>query len=140
MQGFPAGTPVGISGLEQAFNSRLAGQPGGELLAAQKGTGSRVLAHSKPKPGLPVKTTIDPTLPGGCCKQARGAPAGSPCWTRRRLGAGAGGKRLFRPATSGSTFKMITTTAALQKGVVSLNDTFPILNGINVGGRFHRAS
>ena len=31
---------------------------------------------------------------------------------------------------------MVTTTAALQKGVVSLDDEFPILNGVNVGGRF----
>ena len=31
---------------------------------------------------------------------------------------------------------MITTTAALQKGVVSLDDEFPITDGVNVGGRF----
>ena len=31
---------------------------------------------------------------------------------------------------------MITTTAALQKGVVSLDDEFEITNGVNVGGRF----
>ena len=36
-EGFPPGTPVGISGVEQAFNSRLAGKPGGELLAAGGG-------------------------------------------------------------------------------------------------------
>ncbi len=32
-QGFPPGTPVGVSGLERAFNARLAGKPGGSLLA-----------------------------------------------------------------------------------------------------------
>ena len=31
--GFPPETPVGISGLERAFNARLAGKPGGSLLA-----------------------------------------------------------------------------------------------------------
>jgi peptidoglycan glycosyltransferase len=31
---------------------------------------------------------------------------------------------------------MVTTTAALQKGVVSLEDEFEIVNGVNVGGRF----
>ena len=31
---------------------------------------------------------------------------------------------------------MVTTTAALQKGVVSLDDEFEITNGVNVGGRF----
>ena len=31
---------------------------------------------------------------------------------------------------------MVTTTAALQKGMVSLDDEFEIINGVNVGGRF----
>ena len=31
--GFAPDTPVGISGLERAFNTRLAGKPGGTLLA-----------------------------------------------------------------------------------------------------------
>src|SRR4029077_12761543 len=39
-QGFPAGTPVGISGLEQAFNARLAGRPGGSLLAVRSDGGA----------------------------------------------------------------------------------------------------
>ncbi|HEY7575591.1 MAG TPA: penicillin-binding transpeptidase domain-containing protein, partial [Thermoanaerobaculia bacterium] len=30
----------------------------------------------------------------------------------------------------------VTTTAALQQGVVSLDDEFPIVDGVNVGGRF----
>ena len=38
-EGYPPGTPVGISGLEQAFNSRLAGKPGG-------GRSPRVMASS----------------------------------------------------------------------------------------------
>ena len=46
------------------------------------------------------------------------------------------GQAFSAPQPPGSTFKMITTTAALQKGVVSLDDEFPITNGVNVGGRF----
>src|SRR6201995_47004 len=38
-QGFPPETPVGISGLERAFNRRLAGKPGGKLLAVPAGEG-----------------------------------------------------------------------------------------------------
>jgi penicillin-binding protein A len=37
IQGFPPETPVGISGLEKAFNRRLAGKPGGKLLAVPAG-------------------------------------------------------------------------------------------------------
>src|SRR3954465_12323834 len=46
------------------------------------------------------------------------------------------GQAFSAPQPPGSTFKMITTTAALQKGVVSLDDEFEITNGANVGGRF----
>lgn len=35
----------------------------------------------------------------------------------------------------GSTFKMVTATAALEKGVVSLNDTFYCRGSLTVGGR-----
>ncbi len=53
--GFPPETPVGISGLERAFNDRLAGKPGGSLLAvAGDGSSVRTLAKSKPQPGAPV--------------------------------------------------------------------------------------
>ena len=53
-QGFPAGTPVGVSGLEQAFNARLAGKPGGSLRAvAEEGGSARILAQAKPQPGAP---------------------------------------------------------------------------------------
>ncbi len=31
---------------------------------------------------------------------------------------------------------MVTTAAALEKGVVSLDDQFPVVDGINAGGRF----
>ena len=47
-QGFSADTPVGVSGLEQAFNARLAGKPGGSLLAvADDGGSARILAKAQ---------------------------------------------------------------------------------------------
>ena len=49
-QRLPAGTPVGISGLEQAFNARLAGKPGGTLLAvADDGGSARTIAKAEPQ-------------------------------------------------------------------------------------------
>ena len=44
-QGFSAETPVGISGLERAFNARLAGKPGGSLLAVPDAGGSAADRH-----------------------------------------------------------------------------------------------
>ncbi|HEX2265647.1 MAG TPA: penicillin-binding transpeptidase domain-containing protein, partial [Solirubrobacterales bacterium] len=46
------------------------------------------------------------------------------------------GQAFSAPRPPGSTFKLVTTTAALQEGAVSLDDEFEITDGINVGGRF----
>ncbi len=136
-QGFPAGTPVGISGLERAFNRRLAGKPGGELVAAGGESSERVLAKGQPRPGKPLKTTIDPTLQQTAVAGLAGR-AGGVAVLDARSGAvrALAGTAFSAPQPPGSTFKVVTTTAALQKGVVSLDDQFPVTDGINVGGRF----
>ena len=136
-QGFPEGTPVGISGLEQAFNSRLAGRPGGELLAAPSGAGEpRVLGRSDPAPGKAVKTTIDPDLQEAAVIALAGRLGGIAVLDARDGSVrGLAGSAFSVPRPPGSSFKVITTTAALQEGKVTLDEEFPVLNGINVGGR-----
>jgi penicillin-binding protein A len=136
--GFSPETPVGISGLEQAFNSRLAGKPGGSLVAADEtGAAIRTIAHSKPVPGAPVKTTIDPNLQVAAVS-ALGGKAGGVAVLDARNGdvRALAGQAYSAPQPPGSTFKMITSVAALEKGVVSLDDEFEVTNGVNVGGRF----
>ena len=66
-QGFPPGTLTGTSGLELAFNNRLSGKPGGQLVAVGPGEenevgGGRVLAQTDPVRGKAVRTSIDPEL------------------------------------------------------------------------------
>ncbi len=140
-QGFPPETPVGISGLERAFNRRLAGKPGGKLLAvpaqAGKEAGGRVLAESKPQPGAPVKTTIDPHLQEAAVAALAGRYGGVAVLDAKNGDVRAlAGQAFSAPQPPGSTFKIITTVAALQKNLVKLDDEFEITNGINVGGRF----
>jgi cell division protein FtsI/penicillin-binding protein 2 len=137
-QGFTAETPVGVSGLEQAFNARLAGRPGGTLLAvARDGSSARTLARAQPRPGAPVKTTVDPALQRVAVEALAGRSGGVAVLDARNGDVRAlAGQAYSAPQPPGSTFKMITTTAALEKGVVSLDDEFPIVNGVNVGGRF----
>lgn len=137
-QGFAPDTPVGVSGLERAFNARLAGSPGGSLLAVEDSSGSaRTIAKSEPRPGAPVKTTIDPDLQASAVSALAGRAGGIAV-----LDVDSGdvralaGQAFSAPQPPGSTFKMITTTAALQKGVVSLDEEFEITDGVNVGGRF----
>jgi penicillin-binding protein A len=136
--GFPPETPVGISGLERAFNHRLAGKPGGKLLAVS-GTGGkgRVLAEGKPQPGAPVKTTIDPYLQETAVAALAGRVGGVALLDAKNGDVRAlAGQAFSAPQPPGSTFKIITTTAALEKNLVSLDDEFEITDGINVGGRF----
>jgi cell division protein FtsI/penicillin-binding protein 2 len=137
-QGFAPDTPVGVTGLEQAFNARLAGTPGGSLLAASDADGStRTLAEAEPKPGAPVKTTIDVDLQEAAVSALGGRVGGIAVLDTRNGDVRAlAGQAFSAPQPPGSTFKMITTVAALQKGVVSLDDEFEITSGVNVGGRF----
>jgi len=136
--GFSPETPVGISGLERAFNARLAGRPGGKLLAvSEDGSSVRTLAEGKPQKGAPVKTTIDPELQEVAVSALAGRAGGVAVLDAQRGDVRAlAGQAFSAPQPPGSTFKIITTTAALDAGKVSLDDEFEITNGVNVGGRF----
>jgi len=136
--GFTPDTPVGISGLERAFNVRLAGKPGGSLLAVDEaGTSIRVITQSEPEPGAPVKTTIDPELQEAAVASLAGRFGGVAVLDARNGDVRAlAGQAFSAPQPPGSTFKIVTTTAALQKKIVDLDDEFEISDGINVGGRF----
>lgn len=150
-QGFPPETPVGISGLERAFNRRLAGKPGGKLLAVRAGEAKskakggesgespdgRVLAESKPEAGTSVRTTIDPTLQESAVAALAGRSGGVAVLDAKTGDVRAlAGQAFSAPQPPGSTFKILTSVAALEKGVVKLSDEFEINDGINVGGRF----
>lgn len=137
MLGFPPETPVGISGLERAFNRRLAGKPGGKLLAVAGGGQARVLAEGKPEAGAPVKTTIDPYLQETAVAALAGRAGGVAVLDAKTGDVRAlAGQAFSAPQPPGSTFKILTSVAALEKKVVSLDDEFEITDGISVGGRF----
>lgn len=137
-RGFTPETPVGISGLELAFNARLAGKPGGSLLAVSAdGSSVRTLGESKPRKGAPVKTTIDPDLQEAAVSALAGRSGGVAVLDAQRGDVRAlAGLAFSAPQPPGSTFKIVTTAAALETGEVSLDDEFEITDGINVGGRF----
>jgi peptidoglycan glycosyltransferase len=139
--GYPTSQSTGVSGLELAFNARLAGKPSGQLLAVPDGTNlldvpagtkGRVLASAQGAPGQPVRTTIDPRLQT-ITVNALGGQSGGAVVLNARTGAvlALAGSAYSAPQPPGSTFKVITTTAALEGHDVKLTDNFPVLTEIN---------
>jgi penicillin-binding protein A len=138
-QGYPPNTLAGISGLELAFNAELAGQPSGQLLAvAEEGKAgdARILGSGDPVPGRPVKTTIDPEIQQAAVA-ALGATYGGVAVLDARSGdvLGVAGLAFSAPQPPGSTFKVITATAALDEGAVKTTDEFPVETSNTLIGR-----
>jgi peptidoglycan glycosyltransferase len=135
--GFPEGALAGTSGLEKAFNTRLAGQPGGELLAVSDDrNGGRMIASAKPRDGEPVRTTINPELQEAATV-ALGNAFGGVAVLNAKNGSvlALSGIAFSAPQPPGSSFKVVTTVAALEAGIVKPSDEFPVETSHVVGGR-----
>ena len=144
-RGFPLGTPVGVNGLERALDAQVAGRPGGELLA-----GGRRIAASAPQPAHSVRSTIDLRIQAAAVQALAGRFGGiaalDPGSGRVRALAGIA---FSAPQPPGSTFKIITATAALKAHKVKPSTPFPVethavidgvdlenANGESCGGSF----
>lgn len=137
--GFPPGGLAGTSGLELAFNERLAGQPSGQLLAVpdEGGVGEgRILASGDPVKGRSVKTTIDPDIQEAAVLALGGLYGGVAVLDARDGEVlGVAGLAFSAPQPPGSTFKVITATAALDAGIVKPTDEFPVETSNSLIGR-----
>jgi cell division protein FtsI/penicillin-binding protein 2 len=128
--GYPAEAPVGLSGLERAFQEALAGHPGGTLYA-----GGRALAHRAPRAGATVRTTIDPAVERAAIT-ALGGRYGGVAAIAPRTGevlalAGVAFSALQPP---GSTFKIVTLTGVLESHLAKPGSPFPYETSAPVGG------
>ncbi len=135
--GYPANTKVGQDGLERVFQNQLAGKPGGVLLA-----GHRVLARVAPKPGHDVITTIVPSIETAAIDALAGRFGGIAAMNPR-TGAllALAGIAYSDAQPPGSTMKMVTSTAALQAGIVKLSTVFPYsTEAVLDGYTLHNAS
>lgn len=134
-QGYPEGTPAGTSGIELAFNSTLAGTPGGKLVA--KGPdGATVLAQTEPQPGKAVRTTLDPDVQEATAAALGGTYGGAAVIDARNGDVlGLAGLAFSAPQPPGSTFKIITAAGALQEGITKPSEEFPVTTSAFVGGR-----
>jgi peptidoglycan glycosyltransferase len=139
-RGFPADWPVGQSGLEEAFEERLRGRPGGELVA-----GNRVLARARPRPAKAIRTTIHTGLQEAAVVALAGRLGGVAALDARNGEIRAlAGIAFSAPQPPGSTFKLVTTAAALERRLVKPSTEFPveshaIIDGVeleNANGEF----
>ena len=129
-RGFDADTPIGVSGLERVFERELAGRPAGRLLA-----GSRVIAESRARPGRTVHTTILSDLQQAAVTALAGRLGGIAALDARTAEVRAlAGIAFSAPQPPGSTFKIVTTTAALEQRLVKKGDQFPVATHAVIDG------
>jgi peptidoglycan glycosyltransferase len=128
--GFPEDWPVGQNGLEEAFESRLAGRPGGTLLA-----GTRVIARARPRRAPAVRTTIDSRLQAAAVLALAGRFGGVAALDPHNGEIRAlAGIAFSAPQPPGSTFKIVTTAAALKAHAVKTTTDFPIASAATIDG------
>jgi transpeptidase family protein/MecA-like transpeptidase family protein len=129
-RGFPRDWPVGQTGLEHAFERELAGSPGGVLMA-----GARVLARSRPRKARPLRTTIDTRLQEAAVVGLAGRFGGVAALDARTAEVRAlAGIAFSAPQPPGSTFKIVTTTAALESRLVKPSTEFPVATSATIDG------
>ncbi|MEJ7714488.1 MAG: penicillin-binding transpeptidase domain-containing protein [Thermoleophilaceae bacterium] len=120
-RGFARDAPTGKTGLERVLDEEVAGRPGGRCW--------RVAACSPapgPSPAGRVRSTIDTRLQQSAVAALAGRLGGVAALDPRTGEVRAlAGIAFSAPQPPGSTFKIVTTTAALKAGAVKLSDKFP---------------
>jgi penicillin-binding protein A len=118
------------TGLERRFDARLGGHPAAKLMF-----GDRVIARTKAVHGRPVRTTLRPSLMQAA-SSALGGKLGGVAVIRPRDGAveALAGLAVSAPQPPGSTFKIITTSAALDHHVATPDSTYPVQTAATLSG------
>jgi cell division protein FtsI/penicillin-binding protein 2 len=146
---YQPGDRVGLSGLERAYEERLAGKPSGEvLLTSASGGEPRVLFRFEGAQGTPVSTTLLPRVQAAAEAALEGVtlPAAlvavdSNTGAVLAVASRPLGQALNRAVTGryppGSTFKVVTTEALLARGM-DVDARVPCPPVATVGGKSFR--
>ena len=126
---YDAQSIVGQTGLEQADERQLAGLPGANVtVLSAKGTPVATLATLSPRPGTPVRTTIDPSVQRAAEAALAGekksaalvavdAATGAVLASVSVPAAGGFDQALDGAFPPGSSFKVITSAALIDHGL-----------------------
>jgi cell division protein FtsI/penicillin-binding protein 2 len=133
-QGWPAGTRYGQGGLEASLDETLAGAPRLSLLAVGA-SGNRLLARHPGRRPRDVVTTLDTSLQETATTLLAGRLGGIVVLDARsgalRAAAGLG---LDGRQPPGSTFKIVTASAALTSHTATLDTYYQPLHYAMLGG------
>jgi hypothetical protein len=148
---YEASDMVGQTGLEQVYQSRLAGTPGETIkVIGADGRAEATLASFPPRPGGPVETSIDPVVQeaaeaslAGLTKKAAfvavRASTGQVLAVVSDPGSYGFDQALDGAFPPGSTFKAVTSTALIERGLLPSSPT-SCPGSITAGGEvFHNA-
>jgi hypothetical protein len=119
------------AGLARRYKQRLAGRPGAELRF-----GSRMIAEVAPEAGRSVTSTMRRSVQAAA-QQALGGRLGGVAVLRPKDGSvlALAGIADSAPQPPGSTFKIITLSAALSAGIAKPSTVFPVRTGVTLSGR-----
>lgn len=118
------------TGLERVYDDRLGGHPSDKLLF-----GRRVVARTHAVRGRSLRTTLRPSLMR-TAQAALGDKTGGVAVIRPRDGAvrALAGLAVSAPQPPGSTFKIITLSAALEHEVATPSSTYPLATSATLSG------
>jgi peptidoglycan glycosyltransferase len=125
------------TGLERIYDRRLGGHPSERLRF-----GARVAARTEAVRGRTLQTTISPRLMAAAAA-ALGSRLGGVAVIRPADGAvlALAGLAVSAPQPPGSTFKIITVSAALEHGIAQPSTSYPIATHATLAGvELHNAS
>jgi penicillin-binding protein A len=122
--------PPNPTGLERIYDRRLRGRASAQLVF-----GARIIARAPMIPGRSLPTTINPGLTAQA-EAALGQQLGGVAVIRPQDGAvqALAGLAVSAPQPPGSTFKIITVSAALKYAIATPSTIYPVLTHATLSG------
>jgi cell division protein FtsI/penicillin-binding protein 2 len=142
-----SGDPVGVSGLQEAFEEQLAGRPGGSIDVVDVRNDKKLeeVYSLEPRPGTPLRTSLDPFVQEAAEHVVQGqrkptsivavrASTGEILAAANGPGVMSYNRGFVGKYPPGSTFKVVSV-AALLEGGLSMVEAVTCPAETNVGGK-----